>query len=282
MHTLFLLPTQPAPLLDFSVERLRDGRSYAARRVTARQGDAVVFVGQYSFVLSTNGAAGEIDHQQDAAGLLSLVSDPGTLPTPRDVVRRLLAAQKLPQTVFDAIARRPFFQVDLDVRLPMGTDVTVLVRAPDTTPRTLLPPDIGPTRDAVYFCVPHSLDSDDPALHIAVAAYVSDHMLLGTALRPAGSHVWSGRPSFMATVDHCVWIHRPFRVDRRDGDAPRWLLYVMESPRAVAGRGYAAGRMYAPREMLLGGSEDLPPLVHVLSCTQEGVLRVSPVDRSKV
>lgn len=59
----------------------------------------------------------------------------------------------------------------------------------------------------------------------------------------------------MATLDHCIWFHAPFRVDQ-------WLLYEMESPRATAGRGFALGRLYAADGRL------------VLSCAQEGVVRI--------
>jgi acyl-CoA thioesterase-2 len=45
-------------------------------------------------------------------------------------------------------------------------------------------------------------------------------------------------PTFMgASLDHCMWFHRPFRADE-------WLLYDADSPVAAAGRGLARGFLF--------------------------------------
>src|SRR5690606_33291701 len=61
---------------------------------------------------------------------------------------------------------------------------------------------------------------DDPHLHRNLLAYVSDYQLVGTATLPHAVSFVSGNLQ-MASLDHAMWFHRPFRIDE-------WLLYVME------------------------------------------------------
>ena len=60
----------------------------------------------------------------------------------------------------------------------------------------------------------------DIKMHCCVAAYISDYAFLGTALLP---HRWQCNVHFMASLDHSMWFHAPFRADR-------WMLYQCESP----------------------------------------------------
>src|SRR5690606_7412158 len=95
---------------------------------------------------------------------------------------------------------------------------------------------------------------DDLLLHQAVLAYASDYSLLGTALLPHGRSF--RQPGVMlATLDHAIWFHRPFRVDE-------WLLYAMDSPIAAGARGYTRGSFFTRDGTL------------VASVAQEGVVRV--------
>jgi acyl-CoA thioesterase-2 len=95
---------------------------------------------------------------------------------------------------------------------------------------------------------------DDPLVHQAVLAYASDYGLLGAALRPHG--VTFRDPGVMvASLDHAIWFHRPFRCDD-------WLLYVVESPSSGAGRGFSRGTFFSRDGTL------------VASVAQEGVIRV--------
>ena len=95
---------------------------------------------------------------------------------------------------------------------------------------------------------------DDPLLHQAVLAYASDHGLLGTALLPHGLSLWSPGMQ-LASLDHSLWMHRPFRVDE-------WLLYAMDSPVAAGARGFVSGSIYSRDGAL------------VASVAQEGLLRL--------
>src|SRR5690606_20237056 len=95
---------------------------------------------------------------------------------------------------------------------------------------------------------------DAPELHRALLAYASDFHLLGTATFPHGISYYQPNVQ-MASLDHALWFHRPFRADD-------WLLYSIDSPSAQGSRGLA-------RAMMCGRSGRL-----VASTAQEGMLRV--------
>lgn len=66
---------------------------------------------------------------------------------------------------------------------------------------------------------------DDPLLQVCLMTYASDMTLLDTVLLAHG-RTFSG--VFMASLDHAMWFHRPFRTDE-------WLLYAQETPVASGG-----------------------------------------------
>jgi acyl-CoA thioesterase II len=77
---------------------------------------------------------------------------------------------------------------------------------------------------------------DNPLLHAAIATYASDMSLFDTILAPHDVR-WEDADFMGASLDHCMWFHRPFRVDE-------WLLYDTDSPVAAAGRGLARGFLF--------------------------------------
>jgi acyl-CoA thioesterase-2 len=95
---------------------------------------------------------------------------------------------------------------------------------------------------------------DDPAIHHCVLAYASDLTLLDTALVPHGRTLFE-RDFMAASLDHSLWIHRPFRADD-------WLLYTQDTPNLMGGRGFSRGLIYT-REGAL-----------VASVAQEGMVRL--------
>jgi acyl-CoA thioesterase-2 len=95
---------------------------------------------------------------------------------------------------------------------------------------------------------------DERIIHQAVLAYASDYGLLPTALNPHGISVRDPRLQ-MASIDHSLWMHRPFRADE-------WLLYAMDSPAAAGARGFARGTIYTRHGAL------------VASVAQEGLMRI--------
>jgi acyl-CoA thioesterase-2 len=94
---------------------------------------------------------------------------------------------------------------------------------------------------------------DDPALHRYLLAYASDHSLITTALLPHGIS-WLTPGMQVASLDHVMYFHQPFRVDE-------WLLYALDSPAAHGGRGLARGRVFTADGRL------------VATTTQEGLMR---------
>jgi acyl-CoA thioesterase-2 len=100
---------------------------------------------------------------------------------------------------------------------------------------------------------------DDAAIHKCVLAYASDMMLLDTSLYPHGRQLFD-RDLQVASLDHALWFHRPFRADE-------WLLYAQDSPSASGARGFTRGAIYS-REG-----------VHVASVAQEGLIRVWPGEK---
>ena len=95
---------------------------------------------------------------------------------------------------------------------------------------------------------------DDPAVHRAVLAYTSDMGLLDTALVPHGRTLFE-KEFMAASLDHALWLHRPFRADE-------WLLYAQDSPNLHGSRGFARGLIFKQDGTL------------VASVTQEGLVRL--------
>jgi acyl-CoA thioesterase-2 len=77
---------------------------------------------------------------------------------------------------------------------------------------------------------------DDPVLHTCIATYASDFTLLDTTLLPHGLS-WNSKGVQMASLDHAMWFHRPFRADE-------WMLYDQYSISTSNARGLAGGSIY--------------------------------------
>jgi acyl-CoA thioesterase-2 len=94
---------------------------------------------------------------------------------------------------------------------------------------------------------------DNQLIHQYLLAYASDWGFLVTALHPHEVSIMT--PNFqVATIDHSIWFHRPFKMDE-------WLLYAIESPTAANTRGLVRGEIYNQKGEL------------VATAVQEGVMR---------
>jgi acyl-CoA thioesterase II len=113
-------------------------------------------------------------------------------------------------------------------------------------------PLIRPAINHTWFKTNGSLD-DNPLLHQTTLAYASDFNLLITALFPHGLSFFT-TPMQIASLDHAMWFHRHARTDD-------WLLYVVESSNANAGRAFCSGKIYTKDGIL------------VASTAQEGLIR---------
>jgi acyl-CoA thioesterase II len=206
VHGYFILPGDLAAPIVYFVDRLRDGKSFTTRRVTAIQHGRAVFNMSASFHRAESG----IEHQS----AMPDVPAPEELRTELDMIRS--AADLIPAAV------RPILTQDrpMDIR-PVGNDPF------DATPR-----------EAVRHTWIRAVGGmpDDPLSHQAVLAYVSDYGLLTTAIQPHGLTIRDPRLQ-AASLDHAIWFHRPFRMDE-------WLLYTTDSPAAAGARGFARGSVF--------------------------------------
>jgi acyl-CoA thioesterase-2 len=206
LHAYFLRPGDPQIPILYQVDRIRDGRSFATRRVTAIQSGEAIFSLSASFHIEEEG----VSHQAPMPD----APDPETLP---DWAARMAPYAKELGAMYDrpkAIDMRP-------VDEPMRIRPDEAIRAP---------------RYRVWLRADGKLP-DDPLLHACVVAYASDMTLLDTTMLPHGL-IWEdeGKGS-QASLDHAMWFHRPFRADD-------WLLYDQQSPSASGARGLATGTIF--------------------------------------
>ena len=235
LHGYFILPGDLAAPIVYFVDRLRDGASFSTRRVTAIQHGRAIFNLSASFHLTESGP----EHQAE----MPAVPPPEGLAPEIALIREV--ADRIPAPLRDVLTRdrpidfRPVEPLDFFRPAPRAPIRHVWLRAGDGGEMPN-----GPARFP-----------DDPIVHQAVLAYASDYGLLGTVLQPHGLAFRS--PGLrVATLDHAMWMHRPFRADE-------WLLYAMDSPAAAAARGFARGSFYTRDGAL------------VASVAQEGLTRVS-------
>jgi acyl-CoA thioesterase-2 len=192
----------------FTVDRIRDGRSFTTRHVVARQKGRAIFNMSVSFQQHESG----YEHQMP----LPDAPDPESLPTRAELVQRHF--ERIPEADRDWVVQpRP-----IDVR-HVGLPTFF-----GGGPRSGL--------NLVWMRVPRVLD-DDPALHQRLLAYMSDLTLLDNAVLPHGRNGRLG-PVMVASIDHSLWFHRVTRVDA-------WMLYVQDSPAAAGARGFARGTLFA-------------------------------------
>ena len=222
LHAYFLRPGDPTVPIVYEVDRIRDGRSFTTRRVVAIQHGKAIFNLQSSFQVPEDGLA----HQD---------------PMPESP-----APESLPD-----------FQTRLAPYKEAFGDFYFRPRPIDTRHVDWNPPDRKdplPPYQRVWLRADGKLP-DDPVLHACVLTYASDMTLLDTALLPHGGS-WRADGLFMASLDHAMWFHRPFRVDQ-------WLLYVQDTPSASEGRGLGRGSIFT-------ADGDL-----AVTVVQEGLIRVT-------
>ena len=206
MHGYFILPGDLASPIVYFVDRLRDGKSFTTRRVTAIQHGQAVFNMSASFHRVEQG----LEHQS-----MMPEAPPAESITP-EIERIRARAHQIPETVRDVLTQdRPF-----DFRV---VDTDPFDEAPRPPSRHMWLRAIGDM-------------PDDTLSHQAALAYASDYGLLSTALLPHGIGIRNPRLQ-AATLDHAIWFHRPFRVDD-------WMLYAMDSPATAGARGFTRGCIF--------------------------------------
>ncbi len=224
LHGYFLLAGDPKAPIIYQVERIRDGGSFSTRRVTGIQHGRAMFAMSISFQKAESGW----DHQSTMPD----VPPPENLPTERELARRFV--EVLPD------AMRAYWERDRPIEMRPVDLGRYFERDQKTAQQHIWMRASGPL-------------PDDLTVHQCVLAYASDFTLLDTALIAHGKLMFD--PDLqLASLDHALWFHRPFRADE-------WLLYVQDSPSTSGGRGFCRGAIYRRDGVL------------VASVTQEGLMR---------
>ncbi|MFP8903045.1 acyl-CoA thioesterase [Streptomyces atacamensis] len=225
LHAYFLRPGVPGVPIVYQVERVRDGRSFTTRRVVAVQRGRTIFNLTASFHRGEPG----FEHQVPMPG----VPGPESLPKLVDEIREHLGSMPEP---LERMARRQPFDIRYVDRLRWSARDLEGVEP----------------RSAVWMRAVGPL-GDAPLVHTCAVTYASDMTLLDAVRLPV-EPLWGPRGFDMASLDHAMWFHRPFRADE-------WFLYQQESPVATGARGLARGQIYDRRGRLL------------VSVMQEGLFR---------
>jgi acyl-CoA thioesterase-2 len=205
LHAYFVAGGSPDAPIDIGVERVRDGRSVATRRVTLTQETRTLLTVIASF--HANSTAPEVG------------TAPPDVPPPDALPRLQDWINDLPQDLREG--NRNWIDVPPPLELRIGEAPTFMGgdRAEDDRPHWMrLPRPVG----------------DDPALHAAILAYASDYLLLDMVFR---SHPDDVSRSSATSLDHSLWIHRPVRIDR-------WHVYTQRTIGIVGHRGLVQGTIH--------------------------------------
>ena len=207
LHSYFLREGDTKIPVIYHVDRIRDGRSFATRRVVARQNGKAIFNLSVSF-------------QADEEGLSHQVPMPEA-PPPDDIPSSFERMSEY------AAEGHPVFKFLVNIERPIEK------RAIDYIDPRNPKPFKGEHR--LWF-KPHGELPDDPVIHQGVLTYATDVQLLDSCIYYHGRSYLS-KDLMLASLDHTIWFHRPFRFDD-------WMLYVTHSTNSAGGRGLNFGRIY--------------------------------------
>jgi acyl-CoA thioesterase-2 len=225
LHAYFLRAGDIEAPIVYNVERARDGGSFSSRRVVAIQHGQPILTGSVSFQVPETG----VEHQTSMP----------EVPAPEDI---------------DPMVPMPSSELNrLPVKLQRWLGIDGPFEFRQVWPRDERHPAKRPPIQHIWFKLTSPI-SDSPILHRVMLAYASDFHLIGTATLPHGISYLTDHVQ-MASLDHALWFHRPFRVDE-------WLLYSFDSPTAQGGRGLARGQIFSRDGRL------------VASSAQEGLIRI--------
>lgn len=210
LHAYFLRPGDMEAPIVYDVDRVRDGRSFTARRVQAIQNGKPIL----SMIASFHGDEAGLTHQKSMPN----VPPPESLDDQETLRERWMDAHpEIPERLRSAMRRK------------------LAIEFRPVAPVDPFAPEARPAEQAIWFRAAGMLP-DDPTLHRCILAYASDFNLLSSALLPhARSYLMPNM--VVASIDHAVWFHRDVRVDD-------WLLYSMDSPSSQGARGFSRGEIF--------------------------------------
>ncbi|MBW2457367.1 MAG: acyl-CoA thioesterase II [Deltaproteobacteria bacterium] len=227
LHGYFLRVGAVDQPIVYEVDCIRDGKSFTTRRVVAIQKGRAIFNMSASFQRHEEG----FEHQ----GQMPEVVGPEGLLSERELLQRRI------ETIPEVLRKRATAERPIEIR--------------PIQPNNPMAPVARPPVKNIWFKTTDQLP-DDHSVHQYLLAYAADFHLLVTAMLPHGVS-WLTPGMQVASVDHAMWFHRPFRMDD-------WLLYSMESPSASNARGLARGQIFTQAGVL------------VASTAQEGLMRMWP------
>jgi len=222
LHSYFILPGDATAPIVYDVDRIRDGRSFTTRRVVAIQHGRPIFNLSASFQIQEEG----LSHQ------VNKPSVPG--PENFESVHTSLKKNDSPARFWINYITQQLHPLDFRIVQPIDKESF-------------------PIRKHVWLKFDQALP-DHLLLHQSILACASDYTFLGSSLEPHRKD----NPDLkfkLATIDHAIWLHRPFRIDE-------WLLFTHESHNAYGARGFNQGHIFTQEGVL------------VASLTQENLMRV--------
>ena len=224
LHAYFLRPGNVDDSLEFEVNVLRDGRTFCTRQVTVSQNSKAILSMLSSFQKPEKG----FEHMAPMPD----VKGPEGIPSQLELAR--MFKERFPETV------REKYTADKPIEQRVLNPVNIF--APEK-------------QDPIKYVwlKADSAMGNDPVDHFNMLAYASDFNLIPTALQPHGVS-FAQKDIRIASLDHSIWFHRPFRMDE-------WLLYAIDSPNAGGGRGFCRGQFFNQQGEL------------VASVAQEGLIR---------
>ncbi|MBP2237654.1 acyl-CoA thioesterase-2 [Sinorhizobium kostiense] len=239
LHAYFMRPGDPSVPIIYEVDRIRDGSSFATRRVVAIQHGNAIFAMSASFQYDEGG----FDHQVRMPD----VPMPETLPGERELKEKFLVHAP------EAIRRYWERPRPIEIR-PVSLEQ--YFSRDEASRERILRDGALPTQNVWVKAV--GSVPDERHLQAAVLAYLSDMTLLDTSLYAHGTSVFD-RSLQVASLDHAMWFHRPSRMDD-------WLLYAQDSPNAHGARGMTRGCLYDRSGALIA------------SVAQEGLIRKKAIE----
>lgn len=224
LHGYFLLAGDENVPIIFDVERIRDGGSFTTRRVKAIQHGRAIFHMSASFQLNQKGFSHQIE--------MPNVSKPDDLPSWKDMVKQY--GDILPSGL------KRFLNIERPIEFRPVEFINPLEK------------NVHEPKRHIWIRAKGAMNTSSQ-IHQLVLAYATDYNLLTTALLPHGL-VMDSSSLTLASLDHAMWFHRPFSIDK-------WLLYAVDSPSASGGRGFTRGNLFTESGELIA------------SVTQEGLMR---------
>lgn len=212
LHGYFLRGGDISRPVYYQVERMRDGRSLSARRVTARQlnyqnKQMIIFTMMASFAPMEKG----LDYQET----MPSYAEPEDLLTEQQLKDQVVG--KIPEALKARFMRKRHVEIK------------------PVYPRDPIHPEPMPPRQANWLRIPE-LNQQSIAVQQALLAFSSDFYLVGTGLMSHGiSFMTKGLQA--ASIDHSMHFHRPF-------DMNEWLLYDMWSDTTSNAKGLNHGQFW--------------------------------------